>query len=247
MMKLRRRLRRRMERAIRDYEMIASEDRVLVAVSGGSDSLSLLDLLAERCAYIAPDVSLVAAHLDIGFEGGTYEVMEGYFRERGYEYVVERTEIGRIAHGPENRENPCFLCARLRRKRLFELAHERGCRTVAFGHHKDDIVETFLINAFFAGEISTMVPDQSLFGGLFHAIRPLAYIEENLLKEFARENGLPVVQSGCPTDLVSKRRFVKDLLAELETENDRIKDNLFRSLGNVKMDYLLRQKKREGA
>lgn len=243
MKKLRRYLRRRMERAINDYEMIGPGDRVLVAVSGGADSLSLLDLLRERCEYISPDVSLVAAHLDVGFDGGTYEAMEGHFRERGYEYVVERTEIGRIAHGPENRENPCFLCARSRRKRLFEIAHERGCNKVAFGHHKDDIVETFLINAFFAGEISTMLPNQSLFGGLFRAIRPLAYIEEKLLKQFALENGLPVLQSGCPTGLVSKRRFVKDLLTELEAENDRIKDNIFRALGNVKMDYLLRQKR----
>ena len=88
------------------------------------------------------------------------------------------------------------------------------------------------------------MPDQSLFRGLFHAIRPLAYIEENLLKQFAREEGLPVIQNGCPTGLVSKRRFVKDLLTELETENDRIKDNLFRALGNVKIDYMLRQKRK---
>lgn len=213
-----------------------------MAVSGGSDSLSLLDLLGERCAYISPDVSLVAAHLDLGFDGGSYKGLERHFREKGCEYVIERTDIGQIAHGPENRENPCFLCARSRRKRLFELAHERGCNKVAFGHHKDDIVETFLLNAFFAGEISTMVPDQSVFGGLFHIIRPLAYIEKSLLKQFAQENGLPVIQSRCPTGLVSKRRFVKELLADLETENDRIKDNIFRALGNVRMDYLLRQR-----
>ena len=120
-----------------------------------------------------------------------------------------------------NRKNPCFLCSRLRSKRLFEIAAEQGCNKIALAHHRDDIIETLLINMFYGREISTMVPNQAIFGGKLHIIRPLAYIREALVKQYARERQFPVVENLCPSSKSSKRVYIKDLLNELEQENNR--------------------------
>lgn len=223
-----------------DYGMIAPGDRLLVGVSGGADSLALLDLLDSPMIFVPP-FTFHVAHIDAGFDPA-YEgfvILEQYLKAGGYEPVMEKTDIGPVAHSDVNRKNPCFLCSRLRRKRIFEIAAERGCNKIAFAHHRDDIVETLLINMFYAREISTMVPSQRIFGGRLHIIRPLAYIRESLLKKFALERRFPVAQNLCPTSRTSRRLYIKNLLSELEKENKDIRDNIFRSMQHVKPDYLL--------
>lgn len=232
-------LKKWLEKAIMDYGMISAGDRVLVGVSGGMDSLSLLDLLNTPMIYVPP-FSLLAVNIDCGFDP-TYEGytrLEGHLRKGSYDYVLEKTEIGPLSHSDYNRKNPCFLCSRLRRKRIFEIAAEKGCNKIAFAHHRDDIIETLLINLFYGREISTMLPDQAIFGGLLHIIRPLAYIREDLVKKYAGERGFPSIENGCPTSRVSRRRYVKDLLTELEKENPRIRQNIWKAMAHVKPDYL---------
>ena len=119
------------------------------------------------------------------------------------------------------------------------MADETGCNKIAFAHHKDDIIETLLLNIFYAREISTMMPSQSIFGGELHIVRPLLYIREDLVKKYAREQQLPVIENSCPTSKTSRRMFIKKLLNEMEKENKDIKENIFKAMGNVKMDYLL--------
>ena len=174
--------------------------------------------------------------LPICYEG--YGTLDGYLKERGYDYVLEKTDIGPLSHSDYNRKNPCFLCSRLRRKRIFEIAAEKGCNKIAFAHHRDDIIETLLINLFYGREISTMVPNQTIFGGELHIIRPLAYIREDLVKKYAQERGFPSIENGCPTSRMSRRRYVKDLLGELEKENPRIRENIWKAMAHVKPDYL---------
>ena len=123
----------------------------------------------------------------------------------GVHLRAEVTDFGVVSHGPLNRENPCFLCARLRRKRLFEIAAELGCRTLALGHNRDDVIETLFLNICYAGEISTMRPAQDLFKGRFRLIRPLAYADEALIRRFAREQALPVSPNPCPSAGRSRR------------------------------------------
>ena len=159
---------------------------------------------------------------------------------------MEKTDIGVYAHGPENRKNPCFLCSRLRRKRLFEIAKDRGCNKIALAHHRDDIIETLLLNLFFAREISGMVPNLSFFGGEFHIVRPLAYIREVLVKKYARERNFPVIENRCPSSGTSKRIFIKRLLDDLEKENKDVRNNIFLALQHVKPEYLLGKKIGEG-
>ena len=224
--------------------MIEPGDRILVGVSGGTDSMVLLDLLRTPKYLIPGDYTVTAAHIDLGFEGSGEDVaqLEATLAKTGCEYVIDRTDIGPLAHSEVNRKNPCFLCSRLRRRRIFEIADARGCNKIALAHHRDDMIETMLLNMFYSREISTMMPKQQIFGGTLHIIRPLAYIREELIKKFARERQLPVVGNRCPTSGNSRRRYIKELLNALEKDNRLIRDNLFRAMKNVKKDYMPRGK-----
>lgn len=233
-------LKKWLEKAAGDFGMIEKGDRILVGVSGGADSLALLDLLNTPMLFIPSDYSIVAAHVDLGFEpeNQCYGILEEYLKESGYDYRMEKTDIGPFAHGENNRKNPCFLCSRLRRKRLFEIAGEYGCNKVALAHHKDDIIETLMINILYGREISTMMPRQDIFKGKMSIIRPLAYIREELVKKYARERAFPVIQTNCPTSRTSRRALVKKLLREFEKDNKNIRENIFKAMKHVKPDYL---------
>jgi len=230
-----------------DYDMLDEDDRVLVGVSGGLDSLVLLDLLNASMIFL-PSFSVVAVNIDLGFDKTykDYDDLEEYLKKKNYEYIMEKTDIGPLAHSDYNKKNPCFLCSRLRKKRIIEIAEENGCSKIAFAHHKDDIVETLLLNMFYAREISTMVPNQSIFKGKFHIIRPLAYIRESLIKKYAKEQGFPVIKNRCPTSKVSKRVYIKNVLDELEKQNKDIRENIFKSMSYVKPEYLLMRQSRKG-
>ena len=229
-----------MGKALHNYDMIAHGDRIVVGLSGGKDSMTLLWFLYERLARVPIDYELFPVYVDPGFEGGFGEQLQQYSRDQGYSLRVEYTDYGVLAHSEENRENPCFLCSRLRRKRLFEIADELNCTKLALGHHKDDIIETLFMNMCYAGEISTMKPSQSFFEGKFTIIRPLAYADEDSITRFARSMGFPEFVNSCPTAGVSKRQEVKTMLKKLYRSNRKIRGNIFRSMSHVRKDYLLK-------
>jgi len=232
-------LKKWMEKAIVDYRMIAAGDRVLIGVSGGADSMVLLNLLDSPMVFVPP-FSLLAVNIDMGFDPSfhAYEALQQHLSRKAYDYILEKSDIGPLSHSSYNKKNPCFLCSRLRRKRLFEIAAEQGCNKVALAHHRDDIVETLLLNMFYGREISTMMPNQSIFGGKLSIIRPLAYIREKLVKRYAAEQELPVWKNFCPSSDRSKRIYIKNLLDQLEKDNRLVRDNLYRAMGHVKVDYL---------
>jgi len=233
-------IRRQVGKALHKYDMISDGEKIAVGMSGGKDSLTLMYALTERLARIPITYELFAIYIDPGFENGFAEGLKKYCREMGYCLRVEHTDHGIVAHSEENRENPCFLCSRLRRKRLFEIADELGCRKLALGHHKDDIIETLFMNMCYAGEISTMVPSQSLFNKAFDIIRPLSHTDEETIERFARGKGFPEFENPCPTAGVSKRQEVKTMLSRLYRSNRKIKGNIFRAMSHVKPDYLLK-------
>jgi len=232
-------LNREFGRALVQYHMMDDGDRILVGVSGGKDSMALLWSLVERQRRSPVRYDLFPVYVDPGFEGGFAEALRAQCRDMGLDLRVAYTDFGLIAHSDENRENPCFLCARLRRKRLFEIAQELGCRKVALGHNKDDIIETFFMNICYAGEVSTMIPAQSFFNGLITIIRPLAFVEEDLIRRFVRQQGLSVFHNPCPSANRTKRQEIKDLLRQLYRSNPKVKGNVFRAMHHVKLDYLL--------
>jgi len=233
-------IKRSVGKALHQYEMISDGEKIAVGLSGGKDSLTLMWMLTERLARIPISYDLFAIYIDPGFEGDFVKPLEDYCREMNYSLRVERTDFGIKAHSSENRENPCFLCSRLRRKRMFEIADELGCRKLALGHHKDDIIETLFMNMCYAGEISTMVPVQPLFGGELTIIRPLSYVDEDTICRFARHKGFPEFINACPSAKKSSRYEIKNTLRSLYQSNKKIKGNIFKSLSRVKQDYLLK-------
>ncbi|MFA5320400.1 MAG: ATP-binding protein, partial [Candidatus Omnitrophota bacterium] len=154
-------LSKKIGKAITDYGMLADGDRVAVAVSGGKDSLSLLRILRERQKFVPIKYEIVAVYVDLGFGGVNPEKLERYLRKSGMELHIEKSDVLRST---DHRKINCFWCSWNRRKALFEAADRLGCSKVAFGHHKDDIIQTILLNLFFHGEVSAMCPKQELFG-----------------------------------------------------------------------------------
>lgn len=233
-------LNRALGKAIHTYGMIEDGDRIAVGLSGGKDSWALLWLLAERQRRVPIDYSLHPIYIDPGFGGETADGMVAFVEQMGLTVHVEHTDDGLVAHGPTNRENPCFLCSRLRRKRLFEIADSLQCKKLALGHNKDDLIETLFINLFYAGQMSTMMPYQPFFQGAFTVIRPLIYADENALERFARQMRWPIRENLCPSAGTSRRAEVKSLLQNLYRDNKKVKGNIFRAMRNVNPEYLLK-------
>ena len=226
-------------KAIHTKDMIRDGDHVMVAVSGGKDSLALLWLLKERIKRVPIDYRITAVHVDPGFGANSADQMTSFFLAHGFEFRVIESDIGPKAHGPQNRENPCFLCSRLRRKLLFQTAEEVGCNRIAFGHHKDDLIETFFLNVFYGASISTMVPVQGLFGGKLTVIRPFYLVDEDLIRRYAQLMDWPEISLDCPTAGSSKREEIKNMLKLFYRSNRKIKGNIFHALQNVNAEYLL--------
>lgn len=229
-----------MGKALHTYAMIRDGDRIAVGLSGGKDSWALLYILAERQRRVPIQYSLSAVHIDPGFGGPAPTAIKDFIRSMGIDIRIDYTDFGVVAHSSENRENPCFLCSRRRRQRLFEIADELGCNKVALGHHKDDLIETFLLNIIYAGEISTMVPYQPFFGGKLTVIRPLAYTDESALIRFGQMMQWPVIENPCPSAGNSKRQEIKSLLDGLYHSNKNIRGNIFRAMRHIKTEYLLK-------
>ncbi len=229
-----------MGQALNEYRMISDGDRIAMGLSGGKDSWALLWLLEDLRRRAPIDFKIFPIYIDPGFQGGPGPVISTYGRRLGFDVRIENTDDGLVAHSDANRENPCFLCSRLRRKRLFEVADELGCKKLALAHNKDDLIETLFLNMFYGGEISTMMPAQPFFGGKLNLIRPLAYADEDALLAFSREMGWPVKENPCPSAGKTKRADIKALLRNLYLSNNKIKGNIFRAMRHVKRDYLLK-------
>lgn len=223
-------------KAIGDYNLIEDKDKILVGVSGGKDSRSLLALLKERQRWAPVKYELFAAHISTDFACGgcgQKEELAKFFEGMGV-----RAQFKKIAVLDEEGKTDCFWCSWSRRKALFDIAGQLGCNKIALGHHKDDIVETILLNLFFNGEISAMNPSQELFEGKLFIIRPLCYCEESALVEFAAESNFAPHACNCPYGEVSSRRYLKDLIRDMEARCPDVKENIFRSISRVRKDYI---------
>ncbi|MBF0224788.1 MAG: tRNA 2-thiocytidine(32) synthetase TtcA [Desulfobacterales bacterium] len=226
-------------KAIHEYDMIREGDRIAIGISGGKDSLSLMCVLKERLSWIPIKYELFGIYIDLGFKDGFASELKNFCETQGISLRIEYTDYGIVAHSEKNTENPCFLCSRLRRKRLFEIAHDLGCKKLALAHHMDDIIETLFLNMFYAGQISTMKPYQPFFKGKIIVIRPFAFVGEDRIRDFAKFNNFPNFINPCPTVHKSKRHKIKDFLKDFYKDNNKVKSNIFRAMKNINSEYML--------
>ncbi|MFH2126700.1 MAG: tRNA 2-thiocytidine biosynthesis TtcA family protein [Pseudomonadota bacterium] len=218
-------------KAVHGWSMIQDQDRVAIGLSGGKDSLCLTWLLAERLRRVPIDYKLIAFHVEMGFGATNHQTLREFCEGLGVEFRLITTDYGPRAHSPENRENsPCFFCALKRRQELFQAAGEAGCRKLALAHHQDDIFETTLMNMFYSGSISTMLPVQPLFHGDLVLIRPLSLMSADITRRFCAVKELPVQPPCCPSAGESRRGRVRELLDDLHRENKKLRPNLWHAL-----------------
>ncbi len=218
-----------MRRAVMDFRMIENGDRIAVGVSGGKDSLALLLGLYELRRFIGIDYELVAITLDPYFGGSPtdYSAVARLCEERGIPYILKPTNIGAVVFDQRNEKNPCSLCARMRRGALHNAALEQGCNKVALGHHRDDAVETFLMNLFDEGRIGCFNAVTYLSRKDITLIRPLIYIPENIIRNTIVRLNIPIVKSRCPVDGHTSRERTKQFIRQKDKENKGFAVRLF--------------------
>jgi len=239
--RLERRLLRATSRAVHDFDLIQDRDKVLVAVSGGKDSYTLLHLL-QRLRERAPIAfDLVAVNLDQGQPGFPAQILEEHFRRVGVPYRMLKKDTYSIVKRlvPEGKTT-CPVCSRLRRGILYNAAVEMGCTKIALGHHREDLVETLLMSALYTGALKSMPPKLRSDDGRNVVIRPMCYAAEDDIAAFAAAMSFPVVPCDlCGSQPNLRRRRVKEILTELSREHGAVKGNLLNALGNVVPTHLL--------
>jgi len=233
-------------RASADYSLLEPGDRVMVAVSGGKDSHALLYLLRALQRRAPFPFSIIAVNVDQGHPGFPKRVLPEYFEAEGFEYrVIEEDTYSVVKEKTPPGKTTCSLCSRLRRGILYTVASELGATKIALGHHRDDVIETLLLNLFFSGQLKAMPPRLRSDDGRHVVIRPLVTTAEADLTLFAEQKAFPIIPCdlcGSQENLMRKR--VKTLLASLEAEHPDIRRSLFAALGNVRPTHLLDSKLR---
>ena len=236
--KLRIRLTKRFHKACADYGLIADGDHILVGLSGGKDSLALVELLGKRAQVYVPRFKVTAVHVRVKERDyhSDLSYLEDFCARVRVPFVVRDTEI--IEKQETKEKHPCFLCSWYRRKALFDVAQELGCNKIAFGHHKDDLVETLLMNLIFQGSVATIPPLLQMEKMPIEMIRPLCLIEERDIQQYAELSGYEKQVKLCPLEKESNRAEVKQLLTQLEALNPNVRDSIWGAMENIKSDYL---------
>lgn len=221
----------KLRQCIQDYRLIDSGDRIAVGLSGGKDSLTLLTLLKEYQRFSPAPFQLCAVTIDLGFpdtDPTQAEALKQYCHRLEVEYHTVPSQIGEVVFGIRQENNPCSLCAKMRRGALNEKAVELGCNKVALGHHRDDLLETFLLSMIYEGRLSTFSPKTKLSRTGITQIRPMLYLEEHEIRSFSKD--FPILKNCCPANHETKREYMKKLLDDLNAEIPIAKDRIFGAL-----------------
>lgn len=244
-------------KACADYRLIEDGDHILIGLSGGKDSLALTELLGARSKIYKPRFQVTALHVRVKERDyhSDLSYLESFCSQAGVPFIVRDVEIGENPTGvagptasavlqrsgptaQRSYANPCFLCSWYRRKTLFNVAQELGCNKIALGHHRDDLIETMLMNLIYQGTFATMPPMLQLDKMPLRIIRPLCLIDEELLIAHAAEQGYEKQTVLCPFEHVSSREKAKELLAQIKAMNPEAMDSMYGALTNIKTDYL---------
>lgn len=227
-----------LRKAVQNYSMIEDGDRIAVGISGGKDSMVLLNGLLLLRRFIGIEYEIVGLTIDPHFNGtdGDYSAVADFCAKNGIEYHIIHTQIGEIVFDVRNEKSPCSLCARMRRGALINSATELNCNKIALGHNLDDTVETFIMNLFTEGRIGCYSPVTRLENKNLTVIRPLVLATEKEIRRAVSKNNIPVVKSACTVDGKTNRQRTKDFIAQMERENHGFKDRIFGALQRSGID-----------
>ncbi|MDH6534964.1 adenine nucleotide alpha hydrolase family protein [Parabacteroides sp. 52] len=235
--RLYRKVEEKLIKAIRSYELITDGDRILVGLSGGKDSLALVELLGRRMKIYRPKFEVVVAHIvmtNIPYQSDR-EYLQQCAEAYGLPFIVYETQFDAST---DRRKSPCFLCSWTRRKALFDIAKRENCNKIALGHHQDDILETLLMNMTHQGAFGTMPPRLKMDKFAMEIIRPLCLISEKELNRIAIWRGYQKQVKNCPYERDSSRSDMKDILNRLEAINPEARYSLWASMTHIQEDYL---------
>ncbi|MDO5516698.1 MAG: ATP-binding protein [Clostridium sp.] len=226
----------KMRQAINDYNLIEDGDKIAVGLSGGKDSLTLLHLLNSYKKFSPQKFELIAITLNPGDVDNS--PLHKLCKELDVQFYEIQTDIQKIVFDIKKENNPCSLCAKLRRGALNANARELGCNKVALGHHKDDALETLMLSISYEGRINCFSPKTFMDKENITLIRPMVYITEKSIKNVVKKYEFPVIQNPCPVDKKTKREDMKNLIYELDHKIPGFKENLFGSLTNSEQFFI---------
>jgi len=229
-----------MRKAINDKRMIEDGDRVVVGLSGGKDSTTLLAALAAYQRFAPEKFSLYAITIDMGFEALGFHpdlsALKQFVADLGVEYIIEPTQIMDIVFNIRKESNPCSLCSKIRRGTLNAVMNKRGFNKLALGHHADDLMETFLLSLLYEGRLNTLSAVSFMDKSEVTLIRPFIYVDEKQIA--AASKNFPIVDNPCPSNHRTKREYMKELIASLQKDNPGARKNIFGSLVNPQRNNL---------
>lgn len=222
-------------KVMHEYGMIQNNDKIAVGISGGKDSLTVLNSLVRIKKISNIDFEIIPIHIHPVEKGEKYRDIEKYCEKLGTKLEVIKTSISQEIQNNKNIKNPCFLCARIRRGILYKVMKEKKINKLVLGHHKDDLIETFLLNIFYQGNIGVMKPFYESKEHGIKVLRPLAYVEEKDIIKYAKKLRLPILVNECPyeTSENSKRLKIKKLIESLSKENSDIRSVILKSMNNL--------------
>ena len=217
-------------KAIDDFHMIQEGDKIAVGLSGGKDSLALLYALKNLQRFYPNSFELLAITVDLGFDNFDIKKMKDFCNDLDIPYHIVPTEIAKIVFEERKENNPCALCAKMRKGALNQALKELGFSKIAYAHHKDDLIETMMMSLLFEGRFHSFLPKTFLEHTEITVIRPFLYVREADVKGFCNKYQIPVSKSPCPVDGHTKREYVKELIKQLQKENPGVKERLFHAI-----------------
>ncbi len=223
--------------AINRWQLVKGGDKVAVGISGGKDSYVLLDILAGRRSRLPVTYDILAVHVKLS--GMSYTIDRSFAENLCRELRVPFFFLEMPGPDPDPElSTPCVMCSRLRRKYMFDFCREQGCTKLALGHHRDDIIETFLMNQIFQGTVSSLPPKLSIFNGSLDIIRPLALLGEDRIREYAVLKNFSLQTETCPYENLTNRRKVREILDTMKKLNPDAASCIFKSMSNIRKEYL---------
>ncbi len=223
-------------KAVDDYHMISTGDKIAIGISGGKDSLTLLYALHGLQRFYPMPFNICAVTVDLGFENLNLDKIKELCSSLNIDYHIVKTDIGKIIFDDRKETNPCSLCAKMRKGALNDAMKKTGCNKVAYAHHKDDVVETMMMSLIYEGRFHTFRPVTYLDRTNITVIRPLIYMSEADIIGFVNKQALPVVKSPCPADGHTKREYIKNLLRSINLETPGVKERMFTAIKSGKLE-----------